>query len=133
MSNAQALASLAKFQNDLRKLPRTVAIEVAAASADVLTELAQSTFGDSEDAYGNSWAPGAEGQKVTLEKTGAIRRSIRYVATGTRLRVALGTKYAKYQVGKRPVTPRQGAALPVAYSQALARAAADVIKRSIGR
>ncbi len=122
--------ALTDFAATLRKLPRTVAIKVATAAAPVLTQLAQSTFNASEDAYGNAWTPGADGQRITLKKSGSLGNKIHYVAIGTRLRVALGVSYAKYVVGKRPVMPR--GPLPVAYSQALARVTAEVCKREMG-
>ncbi len=128
-----SIASLSKFAADLRNLPRVVAIKVAAASAPVLTQLTQATFNASENAYGTSWKPGAEGQTITLKKSGALFSKIHYVAIGTKLRVALGVKYAKYVVGKRPVTPSQGGALPVAYSEALARTAVAVCRQEFGR
>jgi hypothetical protein len=114
------VSSLHKFSQKLRELPRTFAKDVAAEAAPVITEFAQTSFDNSEDPYGAPWAPGSDGRKVTLRKTGALERFIRYVAIGTKLRVSLGVKYAKYQIGKRPVYPRQGAPLPKKYSDALA-------------
>jgi len=127
------MKSLAQFSQDLRRLPRVVAQKVAAAAAPVLTELAKSTFDASEDAYGIDWAPGARGQKVTLRRSGDLATYIRYVAIGTKLRVALGVKYAKYQVGKRPVFPKQHGELPDAYVQALQRTAVRVVKEEMGQ
>lgn len=131
MSNAAAIASLGKFAASLRQLPTTVAIKVASAAAPVLTDLAQATFAAGQDAYGDSWSPGAKGQRVDLQESGALGRTIRYVATGTKLRVALGVNYAKYQVGRRPVTPRPGAPLPVAYSQRLAALTAEAVRAEL--
>lgn len=107
----------------MRALPRVLAHRVTEKAAPALTALAKDTFGAGEDAYGNSWAPGHKGQQVTLTKTGALARYLVYVAIGTKLRVALGTSYAKYQIGKRPVFPRHGDELPVAYSATLAKIA----------
>ena len=125
--------SIAKFAQDLRKLPRVVAIKVAEAAAPALTSLAKSTFDAGENPYGLTWAPGEKGQRVTLRKTGTLAGFIRYVATGTRLRVALGTSYAKYQIGKRPVFPRQGGELPTEYVRTLHRTAVRVVKEELGR
>ncbi|HXG69992.1 MAG TPA: hypothetical protein VNJ04_05185 [Gemmatimonadaceae bacterium] len=119
MSNAIALASMKDFAAKLRDLPTVVAIKVATAAAPILTEMLRETFEASSDAYGNAWAPGAEGQIVKLQKSGATAKTVRFVATGTKLRVALGTSYIKYHLGKRPITPRNGE-LPVKYGQALA-------------
>lgn len=127
------MRSLRQFSQDLRNLPRVVAIKVAEATAPVLTDLAKSTFDAGEDSYGLPWKPGAEGQRVTLRKTGDLAGQIRYVAIGTLLRVALGVPYAKYQIGKRPVFPRQDGELPDTYVQALERTAVRVVKQELQR
>lgn len=118
------VSSLAKLSNTLRRLPTELAIEIAKRAAPEITKFAQESFDSSATPYGVPWAPGAEGQKVTLRKSGALERSLVYVAVGTRLRVALGVPYAKYQIGRRPVFPRQGAALPPKYAQAIRAIAA---------
>lgn len=125
------MKSLAQFAQDLRRLPRVVAIRVTEAAAPALTELAAKTFDASENAYGQAWKPGTKGQRVTLRKSGDLARYIKYVAIGTRLRVALGVRYAKYQVGKRPIFPRQNTTLPDSYVQTLERTAVRVIKEEL--
>ncbi len=127
-----SFASLSQFTADLRRLPRVVAQKVATAAAPAITALALETFYAGENAYGTTWAPGEEGQKVTLRKTGALARGVHYVAIGTKLRVALGVRYAKYQIGKRPVFPGQGGALPIGYVRSLQRAAVDVCRAEMG-
>lgn len=126
------VSSLHKFSKALRTLPTSLAKDVAFEAAPVITDFAQSSFDSSQDPYGAPWVPGADGKKVTLRKTGALERFIRYVAIGTKLRVSLGVKYAKYQVGKRPVYPRQGGLLPKKYSDALAEIAQRIGKFYIG-
>jgi hypothetical protein len=133
MSLAGSPASIAKFAAGLRRLSRVVAQKVTEAAAPALTELGLATFDASEDAYGDSWAIGADGRRVTLDRTGALKSTLRYVAIGTRLRVALGVPYAKYQIGKRPVFPAQGGELPVAYSEALAKSSADAVREELAR
>lgn len=127
------VASLAKFSADLRRLPRVVAQKVAEEAAPVLTALVKQTFDASEDAFGNSWAPGEDGQKVTLKKSGELARRIQYTAIGTKLRLLLAVPYAKYQVGRRPVAPTQGGKLPIEYASALERTAVDVCRKELGR
>jgi hypothetical protein len=125
------LSKLRKFEQALRELPRTAGIKIAAAAAPALSSLARQTFDAGEDAYGNTWAPGARGQPITLRKTGALEQyAAQYVAIGTRLRVALGVAYAKYQIGKRPVFPR--GTLPTAYREVLAKAAKSIIGAALG-
>jgi hypothetical protein len=123
--------SIKKFEASLRRMPTVVAQKVAEAAAPVLTRLAQETFSSGENAYGSSWVIRKDGTRATLRQSGSLASKIQYVAIGTRLRVALGVSYAKYVVGKRPVTPRQGAPLPVAYASALSRLAAEVCAREM--
>jgi len=133
VSNAQAIESLSRLQSSLRKMgSRIVANRVAKACAPVLTALVAETFDTSEDAYGNAWSPGAEGQKITLRQSGRLAAGLVYTAIGTVIRLKLAAPYAKYQVGRRPVAPTQGGKLPVAYSEALARVAVDVCREEMG-
>jgi hypothetical protein len=126
------MTSLKDLAAKLRTLPKTVAIKVPEKVAPSITGLGQSTFAQSEDAYGVPWAPAVDGSEVTLVDTGALRRTLRYVPIGTRLRCALGVPYAKYQIGKRPVFPRQGAPLPADYVAAINTATGDAVRESLG-
>ncbi len=121
------MSSLQDFAAKLRTLPRVVAIKVAAAAAPALTSAMQATFNAGDDAYGVGWAPGSEGQRITLKKSGNLAKYVHFVSVGTKLRVALGVKYARFQIGKRPITPRQGEPLPKAYLDALETATQSVI------
>jgi hypothetical protein len=127
------MKSLSQFAADLRRLPRVVAIRVAEEAAPALTDLAKRTADASEAPDGVPWAPGAHGQKVTLRKSGALLRNVRYVAIGTKLRVALTVPYAKYQIGKRRVFPSQGGGLPREYVQTLERIAVRVVREELGK
>lgn len=131
VSNAKAIQSIKDFSDSLRRLPRVIAQEIAARAAPELTALSKRTFDAGEDPYGVAWAPGKDGHRVTLHKTGALESFIRYVAIGTKLRVALGVPYAKYQIGKRPVFPRQAGVLPVEWVETLKRLAVDVVREAI--
>lgn len=121
------------FAASLRALPRTVAIKVAEAAAPGLTEAARKTFDAGEDAYGVTWEIRQDGTRATLKKSGALSAKVHYVAIGTKVRVALGTAYAKYVLGKRPALPKAGAPLPPAYVAALEEATARVIREELGR
>ncbi len=124
-------SNLRAFSASLRDLPRTVGIKVATAAAPAITAAAAATFAAGADPYGVAWTPGADGQAVTLRKTGALARGISYTAIGTKIRVVLGVRYAKYQIGRRPVFPRQGAPLPRPYVDALTSTSRDVIATSL--
>lgn len=125
-------SSLKSFAAKLRELPRVVAIRVASEAAAKLTEISRSTFNSGENAFGEAWEPGEKGQAITLRKSGALASRISFAAVGQKLRAALGVGYAKYQVGKRPVFPRQGDPLPPSYARALAEIAARVIREELG-
>lgn len=119
------LRSLARFSENLRGLSRELGHRIAAKAAPAITALARKTFDAGQNPYGETWDPGTEGQSITLRKSGALARLNRYVSIGTKLRVALAVPYAKYQIGRRLVYPRQGAGLPDAWRELLARITQD--------
>lgn len=123
------IGKLRALERSIRELPRTVGAKVATASASTITGLARGTFNASENAYGDAWAPGEDGQKVDLRSSGALAAGVAFVATGTRLRAQLGPSYAKYQVGKRPIFPR--GKLPIAYVDAIRKASSAVIEAEL--
>jgi hypothetical protein len=125
------LSSIRRFSESLKTLPFWAGREAARRSAPILTKLAQETFARSEDPNGVAWAPNVDGKTVTLRQSGTLAQFMVYVAVGTIMRVALGTKYAKYQIGKRHVFPAFGAVLPEAYRTALEDAANTAIKREL--
>lgn len=133
MSNVAALSSLKEFSARLRTFPRVVAIETAKRAAPALTAALRSSFAAGEDAYGVAWAPSNDGARVTLRKSGDLEKTLAFVAIGTKLRVKLSVPYAKYQVGKRPITPSQGAPLPPAYREALVSAVNAVGRAEFAR
>lgn len=125
-------STLAKFSAGLRRLPTVVAQKVAAAAAPKITDLAKKTFEASKDAYGDAWDVGEDGKRVTLQESGRLAKYIQYVAIGRKLRVALGVPYAKYQIGRRPIFPRQGSPLPVEYVRTLQETTAEVCRTELG-
>ncbi len=127
------VASLQNFSKKIGELSKVVAIKIAAASADALTEVARASFDAGQDPYGNAWEPGDKGERVTLKKSGGTERGLYYVAIGTKLRARFAVAYAKYQVGRRRVLPTQGDVLPQPYIDALSKAAARVIREELGR
>ena len=114
------ISSLSKLEATLRALPKTLGQEIARRAAPVISRFAKASFDSSVDPYGAPWRPKENGDKATLRATGALEAFVFYVAIGTKLRVALGVPYAKYQIGKRPIFPRPGL-LPKAYSEELDR------------
>lgn len=121
------------LEHRLAQLPSVaVATEVAREAAGIITRLARVTFNAGENAYGDTWEPGKTGARITLRRSGKLAAGISYVAIGRILRARLGPPYAKYQVGKRPVFPRNGARLPTAYVAAISRTANAIIRQRLG-
>jgi hypothetical protein len=102
----------------LRALPRSVAHQVAQRGAPKLTALTREAFDGNRNVYGDARPAGVDGQPLTLVKSGATRAALKFTANGTIIRAVLGTRYAKYLIGKYGILPN--GALPVKWSRALA-------------
>lgn len=133
MSFTGDTTTLKRFSKSLREISTVTAQKIATAAAPVLTTLLRATFDTSEDPYGVPWDSGRDGQTITLRKTGALASGLSFVAIGVLLRMRLAARHAKYQVGRRPVSPRQGEPLPLAWREALARTARDVLTAEVRR
>lgn len=107
---------------------KQLAEDIAAAAAPIISEMARETFAESKTPYGVPWAPAVDGSRVGLVKDGELKKGIHYKAFGTKLRCVLGPKYAIYQIGKRPVYPRNGGKLPKEYNDRLSELAARMIE-----
>lgn len=126
------IGTLTRFSASLRRLPTVVAQKVAEAAAPAITDLAKKTFAAGEDAYGNTWAPKADGTPATLRDTDKLFDGTKYVAIGTKLRVKLVDPDYRYVIGRRPIFPTQGGALPVEYVRTLARISVEVCRAELG-
>lgn len=118
---------------DLHKLlfemTETAAIRVAAASVGGINAQSERSYAAGETPEGQPWKPSeVTGERVTLVKSGNLKRQVRYVAIGTAVRCALGVKYAKYQIGKRRVFPHKNSLLPVAYREAIVKAVNPILQ-----
>lgn len=127
----EKIARLRAFSRKVKRLPKATAALVALDVADDITAVSQETFASSQNAYGVPWQPGKAGQRVTLVDTGALVRGLAFVAAGGRIKCRLGVRYARYQIGKRPVFPRRGAPLPAAYLDVLRAAAVRILRDGV--
>ena len=129
MSLKGDLSNLSRFQAAIRTIGSgLLANRVASLAAPKLTRLAKATAAASQTAEGVPWRPSPNGQKVTLRKSGAMLSRLVYVAIGSKLRVALTARYARYQIGRRPVFPTQTSALPDTYRKALDESVAEAFE-----
>jgi hypothetical protein len=111
------LSSIKKLKARIRDLPRTVAHDVAQKAAPEMTGLTKAAFSSGRSVYGESRPAGADGQRLTLEKTGAVSSQLGFKATGTVVRCVLGPSYAKYLIGKYGILPN--GARPAEWSRKL--------------
>lgn len=125
------IGTIRNLQRNLAELPRVLGAKVALAAVNVITDRARATFAAGQNAYGDPWLPGHDGEKVTLRKSGAIAAGVKYVAFGTRIRSVLSASHAKYQVGRRPVLPT--GALPPAYAADIEAAVNRVAAAELAR
>jgi hypothetical protein len=112
----------------LRALPKTAAIKVAAKSAPAITALAQSAYDGGTTVYGGARPSGKSGA-LSLVATGRTRATLRFVAVGSIVRVALGTRYARFLIGKYGILPM--ATLPTAWGEALGRVSVEVLDAEV--
>lgn len=100
----------------LRRMPVTLAHAVAQRAAPETTMLTTAAFDSKRTVYGEARPEGVAGP-LTLRKTGATESTLRFVANGTIVRCVLGTRWARYLIGKYRVLPNGG--LPVLWRRRL--------------
>lgn len=122
-------SKLSKLAASLRQQPVVLAQKIAAQVAPGVTAKAQQAYSAGQTVYGDARPTGAAGNALTLVQSGATQGSLRFVAIGTRVRVALGTRYAKYLIGKYRILP--SGALPVAWRDAIAALARTEIEKGV--
>lgn len=125
-----SFAQLAEVRKRLLSLP-SVASTIATKGAAEFSRLAQADFAAHESPYGDPWGEGRDGKPLSLDKSGRLKaNAIKYVATGTTIRVTLGAvPYAKYQI-KHGILPKPGA-IPDAWNQALVKIANDELSKHL--
>ena len=112
------LGHIAGLKSRLRALPVSIAHDVAQRAAPEMTGLTREAFAGNRSVYGDPRpASRVSGAPLSLTRTGATARELRFVAVGTIVRCVLGPKYAKYLIGKYGVLPN--GALPAAWSDRL--------------
>jgi hypothetical protein len=111
------LSSVQGIKRALRELPISVAHNVAQRGAPELTLATRESFSAARSVYGEPRPAGADGRPLTLVRTGAVSKALKFVANGTIMRCVLGPKYARYLVGKYGVLPN--GPMPVSWSQRL--------------
>lgn len=125
-------ANLRKLATALRQLPKTLAIEVAAAVAPEVTTQAQAAFDGGRNVYGDARPAGADGRTLSLVRTGAARKALVAKSVGTIVRFTAGTaRYIGVLIGKYKILPAGGSPMPVAWQDAAGKIARAKIDRRL--
>ncbi len=124
------ISKLSQLAASLRQLPRVLAIDVAAKVAPSITALARASFDGGRTAYGDARPAGVHGNALTLVKSGDTAATLNFVAIGTKVRAVLGTRYAKFLIGKYGILP--SGALPFAWADDIDATARAEIAKALG-
>lgn len=123
--DAAGLRSLRALKQALSKLPITATARIAERAAPEMSELAGGAYDSGRTVYGKARPRSVDGRELSLEKTGASRRAMRFSATGRDIRTAILPRYTKYLIGKYDVLPN--GPLPLEWRERLREIAARVL------
>lgn len=107
--------TLGVIRRELQALPIKVAERVAARGALDLSVKARSQYDSGQTVWDTPRPLGVDGRQLSLHGTGDTRDSLIFGYFGTVIRAVLGTKYARYLVGKYGVLPPGNVAMPLAW------------------
>ena len=94
-----------------------------------MTQLALGSFDSGQTAYDTARPRSVDGKPLSLEKSGAFRRAISFVATGRDIRLTRLPEYGGYLIGKYRALPN--GPLPVAWRDQMTEIAAHVLHDQI--
>jgi hypothetical protein len=121
--------NLREFGRTLQELPKVLAQRIATRVAPELTTLARSAYTSGRTVYGDARPRGLGGHELDLVVKGDTLARVRFVAIGTVVRCVLGTRHARYLIGKYRILPM--GKLPALWSQTIGDATRDEIRRAL--
>lgn len=107
-----------------------LAERLATRAARMCTGYLTASFKAGLTVYDDSRPDGVNGF-LTLVKSGATLGALYFVAIGTIVRASLGTKYAKYLIGKYKILPPGNATMPSKWRESIRLNAKDVLDRAM--
>ena len=122
-------ATFGDLKAKLKTLPVSVAHRVASQAAPAVTDLTVDAFLTGRSVYGDHRPDGVDGRPLTLRKSGRTRDTLKFVANGTIVRCVLGTKYARYLIGKYGILPN--GRMPAEWARRLREIASNEVKRAL--
>lgn len=111
------ISSIGALKARIRKMPVLVAETVAKKAAPSMTALTNQAFDAKRSVYGEPRPVGVSGRPLTLEASGETRRRLFFASNGTIVRASLGTRWARFLIGKYGILPN--GALPADWSRKL--------------
>lgn len=123
--------NLRRLRSKLRKLPKVIAQNVASAVAPTITTKARGAYQGGQTVYGDPRPLGVDGNALTLHKTGRTLGALSFIAIGTIVRARLGTRYARYLIGKYRILPM--GRLPISWSRAIADAVRSEVPKELAQ
>lgn len=119
---AQGGGTIKDLKDRVRSMPLSVAHSVAGRAAPLMTGFTRRAYASGQSVFGEARPSGVNGP-LSLVDTGTTQRNVRFTSTGTLVRCFLGTKYAKYLIGKYGILPTR--ALPAEWKRGLDRLVAE--------
>lgn len=116
------ISSMNRLRAAIADMPLRIRSAVAKEAAEVLTAEVRKDFAAKVTVYDTPRPLSVGGQSLSLVKTGRTRAELAFVAVGTIVRAQLGSKYAKYLVGKYKVLPMS---LPASWAALLEKVVAE--------
>lgn len=113
---SKGIRSIAALKSALRDLPIRIRSSVAKDAAEVLNVEMRADYASARTVYDTPRPLSVDGKRLSLVKTGRTFGQLFFVVTGTILRAQLGTKYARFLIGKYSIMPQR---LPAAWSAKL--------------
>jgi len=119
------LRSIQALKRAFKRMPITASARISARYAPVATQLAQDAHGSGRTVYGTPRPRSVDGQALTLERTGAAKRALQFIATGRDVRIPVMPQYVKYLIGVYSVLPN--GPLPQEWRERIQKIAAEVL------
>ena len=101
----RGIDSMNRLKSAIRDLPLRIRTAVAKDAAGILNVELHKDFAAGETVYDTPRPLSVKGKPLTLVKTDRVRSALNFVVIGTILRAQLGTKYARYLIGKYKILP----------------------------
>lgn len=105
MTTRGDLSTFNRLKKNLRALPISLAHDVAKRAAPNMTDFATGAYNSGRTVYDAARPLGVNGNRLSLHRTGDTEKTLRFKADGRIVRCVLGTRYAKYLIGKYGVLP----------------------------